>query len=268
MTTSFVALSYWDLAAAAVLIVINAGLSIGFRLGLERSLLIAAVRTVVQLMLIGLVLKTLFALADPLWTALAATVMAAFAVREATARQDRRFTGLWTHGLGAGSILFAGVTVTILALTVLIQPEPWYAPRFALPLMGMIVANTMSGVALGLNHLMGSVARERASIEARLALGHDRRTALAGPRRAALKTAMMPIINAMSVAGVVSLPGMMTGQILAGADPVEAVKYQVIIMFTIAGSIGIGAVLAIEGAAMRLTDSRHRLRLERLAGEE
>jgi putative ABC transport system permease protein len=75
---------------------------------------------------------------------------------------------------------------------------------------------------------------------------------------------MMPIINAMSAAGVISLPGMMTGQILAGIDPVEAVKYQILIFFLIAGGTGIGVFLAVCVGARRLSDSRHRLRLDRL----
>ena len=75
---------------------------------------------------------------------------------------------------------------------------------------------------------------------------------------------MMPIINAMSAAGVISLPGMMTGQILAGVDPVEAVKYQIMIFFLIAGGTGIGVFLAVYAGARRLSDSRHRLRLARL----
>jgi putative ABC transport system permease protein len=75
----------------------------------------------------------------------------------------------------------------------------------------------------------------------------------------------MPIINSMAATGVVALPGMMTGQILAGVDPAEAVKYQILIMFLIAGATGTGVLLAVLGTAWRLTDDRHRLRLDRLA---
>ena len=75
---------------------------------------------------------------------------------------------------------------------------------------------------------------------------------------------MTPIINAMTATGVISLPGMMTGQILSGVDPGEAVKYQLLIIFLIAGSTGLGVVLSIAGGVWRLTDERHRLRLDRL----
>ena len=265
---TYITLSYWDLALAASLILINAGLSLRFHLGMEKSLVIAAVRTVVQLFLIGLVLKALFQMSSPLWTALAATVMIVAAGREVMSRQERRFTGVWSYGLGTSAMLMAGAVVTVFALTSVIKPDPWYAPRYALPLLGMILGNVMTGIALGLNTLTHAAWRERAMIEARLALGHTRAQAFETVRRDALKTGMMPIINSMAVAGVVSLPGMMTGQILAGAEPVEAVKYQILIMFLIAGGVGLGAFIAVMGGSLRLSDARHRLRLDRLKGRD
>jgi putative ABC transport system permease protein len=77
----------------------------------------------------------------------------------------------------------------------------------------------------------------------------------------------MPIVNAMAATGLVALPGMMTGQILSGVDPTEAVKYQILIMFLIAGGTGFGALTAVLAAAARITDGRHRLRLDRLAAK-
>ena len=265
---TYITLGYWDIALASLLILINAGLSIRFNLGLERPLLIAATRTVVQLFLIGLVLKALFQLSSPLWTGLAAFVMITMAGREVMARQDRRFSGFWSYGIGTSAMLVAGAVVTVFALTSVIKPEPWYEPRFALPLLGMVLGNVMTGIALGLNTLTHAAWRERAMIEARLALGHTRAQAFETVSRDALKTGMMPIINSMAIAGVVSLPGMMTGQILAGADPVEAVKYQILIMFLIAGGVGVGTLAAVMGGAVRLSDGRHRLRLDRLVGRD
>lgn len=84
-------------------------------------------------------------------------------------------------------------------------------------------------------------------------------------RRTALRSALMPIINSMAATGLVSLPGMMAGQILAGIQPVEAVKYQLLVMFLISGGTGLGAVAAVLSGGNRLTDNRHRLRLDRLA---
>ena len=261
---NFLALSYWDVALAALLLTVNGALSLWLRLGLERQLAISAVRMVVQLTLVGLILKTLFALVDPWLTALAAAVMIGFAGYEAMARQDRRLDGPWGYGLGTGAMLFASSVVVIFALTTQVQPEPWYDPRFALPMLGMVLGNCMTGVALGLNLLLGRAAKERGGIEAMLALGYPKREAMKPLIREATKAGLIPIVNAMAATGLVSLPGMMTGQILAGVDPVEAVKYQMLIMFLIAGGTALGVLTAVQAGAARLTDERHRLRLDRL----
>ncbi|PCJ71915.1 MAG: iron export ABC transporter permease subunit FetB [Rhodobiaceae bacterium] len=253
-----------DIALAASLVVANGILSIVLKLGLERQLLIASVRMVVQLSLVGFILQTLFALQSPFWTGFVVLVMLLFAGREIAARQDRSFSGLWSYGLGTVTMMVATVIVTLLTLTTQVQPDPWYDARYALPLLGMIMGNTMTGVSLGLDTLTSRAGRERASIEAQLALGQPREVALRSLVRDALRAGFMPMINAMAATGLVSLPGMMTGQILAGVDPVEAVKYQLLIMFLIGGATGFGVLMAVLGGAWRLTDERHRLRLDRL----
>jgi putative ABC transport system permease protein len=145
-----------------------------------------------------------------------------------------------------------------------IGTDPWYAPQYAIPLLGMVLGNTMNGISLGLDRLTQDAAQRRPIIEARLALGQDWQRAISDSRREAMRVGMIPIINAMSAAGIVSLPGMMTGQILAGTPPVEAVKYQILVMFLIAGGTGFGTMVAVSLAARRLFDERQRLRLDRL----
>lgn len=261
-------LSYWDLAVAAILLLINGALSVAMALRLERPLLVAAVRMVVQLTLVGLVLKQLFALQSPWLTLGVALGMVGFAGYEIMGRQDRTLLGGWTYGLGCGAMAFAAALVMVVALTTAVRPDPWYDARYAIPLLGMVLGNTMSGISLALNTLSTAAVRERAAIEARLALGSSRWEALRTQQRQALRTGLMPIVNAMSATGLVSLPGMMTGQILGGVDPAEAVKYQILIMFLIAGSTGLGVLLATFGAVHRLTDARDRLRLDRLGASK
>ncbi len=254
-----------DLAIAATLVVLNGALSIALQLGIARELAVATARMVVQLLLVGLVLAWLFEAVSPLWTALAAFVMILFAGYEIVARQERRLAGLWAYGLGTTTMLVAATLVTMFALTTQIRPDPWFHPRYGLPLLGMVLGNTMTGISLGLHTLTSGLARDRAGVEAQLALGATRWRALHPAIRSALRSAFMPIVNAMAATGLVALPGMMTGQILAGADPIEAVKYQILVMFLIAGGTCLGAGAAVYGAAWRLTDARHRLRLDRLA---
>ena len=128
----------------------------------------------------------------------------------------------------------------------------------------MLLGNTMSGVALSLDRLSDTVWREREIIEQRLLSGETASQALANIRRASIRAGMLPIINALATAGVVNLPGMMTGQILAGSPPLEAVKYQILILFLIAASNGAGILIALSISSRRLFDQRQRLRLERM----
>ena len=258
-------LSWWQLALAAGLVIALAVASHLARLGVARSLLVAAVRTTVQLALVGFVLEALFSAATVGWVALMAAVMLALAGREVMARQKRPLTGFWSAGLGTFSMFVSSFAVTILTLTVIVGPTPWYAPQYAIPLLGMMLGNTMTGVALGLDRLTDSVWRQRAVIESRLMLGESWQQAVGEARRDAIRSGMIPIVNAMAAAGVVSLPGMMTGQILAGTPPVEAVKYQILVMFTITTGTGFGTLVAVVAASRRLFDQRERLRLDRLA---
>jgi putative ABC transport system permease protein len=261
---NFIPLSNLDVLAVTVFVLMNGLLSLHLSLGIERQLLVATVRMVVQLSAIGAVLTFLFGVASPLWTALMALVMILFAGREVTARQRHRLTGPWGYGLGTATMTVAAVTLTLVALLGAVQPQPWHSPRFVIPLFGMILGNTMTGISLGLDTLTTAVVREKAAIEARIALGETRFVALREASREAMRRGMMPMINAMAAAGVVSLPGMMTGQILAGIEPAEAVRYQLLIMFLIAGSTGLGLSSAVLGGVYRLTDHRHRLRPDRL----
>jgi putative ABC transport system permease protein len=261
---TIVALTPLDLAIAAGLIVLLALLSWRMHLGLVNQLLVAALRTTVQLMLIGIVLNTLFAHVHLGWMGLMAAVMLLAAAREVMGRQKRRFCGWWGFGMGAISMFLSSFTVTILALTVIIAVDPWYAPRYAIPLLGMLLGNTMNGIAIGLDRLTATAWDQRTVLEGRLILGADWSQAIDPIRRESIRSGLIPIINSMAAAGLVSLPGMMTGQILGGNPPMEAVKYQILIMFLIAGGTGLGTLAAVWIGSRRLFDERQRLRLDRL----
>jgi len=261
-------LAWWKLALTALLILALAGVSLATRLGIGRSLLVAASRTVIQLALIGLVLEALFASSEFYWIALLALIMLLVAGREVMARQQRRLRGVWAFGIGTGAMFVSSFTVTVLTLVVVIGPEPWYAPQYAIPLLGMMLGNTMTGVALSLDRLNESVWSQRSIIENRLMLGEPWSQALEDIRRHAMRSGMMPSINAMAAAGIVSLPGMMTGQILAGSPPAVAVKYQILVMLTITVGTGFGTLMAVSWGSRRLFDDRERLRLDRLVHQK
>ena len=259
---STIALTPLDLALAASLLGVNAAISWAFGLRLERSIVVAAARMVVQFALIGLVLKFIFAQTSPVWTLALVLLMATAASVEVVTRQHRRVKGWQALGLSSATLLFTGVAITSLGVGVMIGPDSWYAPRYVLPILGMVLGNAMTAMSLVLDTFCETVTRERASIEARLALGAQRREAMSGALRSSLRTGMTPILNSMATTGIVALPGMMTGQILAGADPILAVKYQILIMFLIAAATALAAFFGGLGAVLLLTDKRHRLRLD------
>ncbi len=254
-----------DLALASILVILLAAFSRVLCLGVGKQLIIAALRTTVQLLLVGLVLKALFENTRLAWLALVSLVMLLMAGREVMVRQKHRFRGWWGFGLGTLSMFVSSFAVTVLALTVVINNQPWYLPQYAIPLLGMLLGNTMNGVSLGLDQLSRNAWEQRDVIEQRLLLGGSWSEVIADIRREAMRVGLVPIINAMAAAGIVSLPGMMTGQILAGTPPVVAVNYQILIMFLIAAGTGFGTMVAVSLGARRLFDKRHRLCLGRLS---
>jgi putative ABC transport system permease protein len=224
-----------DISIAATLIVLDATLSIWLKLRLHRQLALAAARMVVQLVAIGYVLRFIFSLNNPAATLLLIFLMVLVAAREVAARPERRFKGNSNLVIGTISVGFA-----------------------------TILGSVLNSASLSLDSFLGSVRRERPGIEARLSLGESYREAIAPLVREAIRRGLLPIINQMSAAGIVTLPGIMTGQILAGLDPLEAVKYQILLMFLLSGGSGLSALAVSYLAAWRLTDERQRLRLDRL----
>jgi putative ABC transport system permease protein len=156
----------------------------------------------------------------------------------------------------------SSLMITVTATRLIVGVTPWFAPHYLIPLLGMVLGNTMNGISLSIDHLLESLSERRAEVEMELALGASRWEAARGPLSQAIRRGMIPITNTMMVVGIVALPGMMTGQILAGADPLVAVKYQIMIMFMIAAGTALGSMTASLLAYRRLFNSKHQLRSE------
>lgn len=259
---NYINLSNWQLGFAAMLILVNIAMSAWLRLGLGRSLLIASVRMVVQLLLVGFILEFVFALKSPLPVVAIGLVMAGLAGIAAVNRTKRRFPGVYWDSLLA--VLGASFVVTGAGVFGIVNVHPWYEPQYAIPLLGMVLGNTLNGISLALDRFMEGIARERVLIETDLALGATRWEAGHELVSDALRTGMIPTINSMMVMGVVSLPGMMTGQMLAGALPGAAVRYQIVIMFMIAAATALGVLIVILLAFRVLFNARHQLRFDLL----
>mgnify|MGYP001816751779 FL=1 len=260
--SSLIELGPLQLVVATLLVVAAGVISLVLRLGIGRRLAVAAVRTVIQLGLLGLILERVFALRHPVVIVGILVLMTIFAAREAASRTTKGYRGIMLDAwlAMAVSCFAVGGVVTQMVVGV----EPWYEPQYVIPLIGMILGNSLTGIALGLDRFLDHLSTRHAEIELRLAYGASRREALAAPLQDAVRTGMVPIINAMAAAGIVSLPGMMTGQILAGAPPLQAVAYQIVVMFMIAAAVAGGAMLVVLLAGRHFMGADAVLRLDRL----
>jgi putative ABC transport system permease protein len=150
------------------------------------------------------------------------------------------------------------------ALKGILEIDPWYSPQYLFPLLGMVLGNTINGISLGLDRFMDSLSVRRKEVETLLSLGATSWEAVNELVRDALRTSLIPTINSMLVMGIVSLPGMMTGQILAGISPGEAVRYQIIVVFIIAAAAALSSTVVIILAFKALFSSNHQLLYNRI----
>jgi putative ABC transport system permease protein len=238
---SVLAVGWRDLAFASALVLAAMAISAWQRLGLARSFAIGAVRAVVQLVAIGYVLAFLIATRRWYFVLLVLFVMLVAATITATDRQKRGRGGLFVIS-GTAMLVGAGLTLAYVDAVVL-RLSPWYDPQYLIPLFGMIIGNAMNGAALAAERLNSEMELRRGEVESYLALGASPARASADAVRRALVAAIMPTVNMLMVVGLVSLPGMMTGQVIAGSSPETAVRYQIIVVFMLAGAVVMTSVI-------------------------
>jgi putative ABC transport system permease protein len=250
-------LGLWDVALAAGFVLLAGLVSAGLRLGIGKRLGVAALRTVAQLLLIGYVLEVVFRAKAAWMVGLVVLVMLAVAARAAVRRPSRSVRGV--YGLAFVSLVASGLVTSYCVTGLVIGAEPWWTPQYLIPLLGMILGNSLTGISLCLDDLLATFQEKRARVEMELAHGASRWEAARGGLQDAVRRGMIPIINSMMVVGLVSLPGMMTGQILAGEDPANAVRYQVVVMFMLAAATALGSVGVALLTYRRLFNTRHQL---------
>ena len=238
---SMLALSWLDLALASALVLVAMAISAWQRLGLVRGFAIGAVRAVVQLVAVGYVLAFLMTTRQPYLILLTLLVMLVAATVTATERQKAGRARLFLIS-GTAMLIGAGLTLAYVDAVVL-RLRPWYDPQYLIPLFGMIIGNAMNGAALAAERMNSEMELRRGEVEAYLALGASPSRASAEAVRRALVASMMPTLNMLMVVGLVSLPGMMTGQVIAGSSPLTAVRYQIVVVFMLAGAVAITSVV-------------------------
>lgn len=201
------------------------------KLGLELKLIIATGRSLLQLMVVGYFVNLIFVLKNWLIVVLLLSVMltiAAIVARNRISKKLKNFLPMVWISLLAGSGLTISYTIILI-----IQPSPWYDPQYLIPLAGMILGNGMNSASLAGERLFSLVSRNYLAIETHLCLGATPQMAISSYRREAINASLIPILNQMMIVGIVSLPGMFTGQVLAGSNPLNAASYQLLILFMI-----------------------------------
>lgn len=256
--TGAIPLGFGDLAISGLLVVLAGLISLLLGLKQERRLAIASLRTVVQLLMVGYVLRWVFSEASIIALAAIITLMIAAAGRAAINRSSRTFER--AYGSAFLTLALTGTLTTFTVTAAVVGVTPWYDPQYVIPLLGMILGNGLTGISLCVDQLLERLDVGRGQIEMELALGATRWEAARDSITSGVRRGMIPIINSMMVVGIVSLPGMMTGQILAGASPLTAVKYQIVVMFMLAGATTLGCMLIALLIYRRLFNDEHQLR--------
>jgi putative ABC transport system permease protein len=237
MNPTIIDLSLWDLVTVYSLLLMSIGLAHILRAGQGRDIFWSGLRMFVQLMIVGYLLHLVFALESALPVLLILVVMTGFAVQTIGARVETKMPNFY-RVVGA-AILFGCGGMTFFFCTLVIGLEPWYDPRYLIPLAGMVIGNSMTGASLAAERMAAEFRERREEIETALCLGSSVKLAAEPAVSSAFRAALIPSVNAMAAMGLVFLPGMMTGQILSGTEPLIAVKYQIAIMCVITGSVAL-----------------------------
>jgi putative ABC transport system permease protein len=241
-------------AASVVLVLMAFVVVVREGLGLGREVVVSAARAAVQLVAVGALLLLLFrhtGLAGALaWVA--AMVLLAGRVAGGRARGLPGATRVATLGIGAG----VAATVGLLLVAQVIDT----AGRVVVPVGGMVVTGAMQGASLTLQRMRDEAVTGRRAVEARLALGLASKDAFAPHLRTALRTALIPAVDGTKVVGLISLPGATVGLLLAGVNPLTAIRYQVVVMYMLLGAAAVAGVVAGRLGLRAMFDDAHRLR--------
>jgi putative ABC transport system permease protein len=254
---NFIQLDSIDLVLCLGIIGMAIAISLWQNLELEKQLIYGAIRSLIQLILIGEVLYIIFDLDNWLAVVIILAIMLTVAAIAARNRIDKKLKGLLPvviMALVASSVFTLGYVILLV-----VQPPKWYEPQYVIPLAGMLFGNAMNSAALTGDRLVNAIKQNHLEIETRLCLGATPKQAIATYQKESIRTGLIPTLNNMVVVGLVSLPGMFTGQVLAGNDPRDAASYQILILFAIVLTNLLATVLVTEGIYKRFFNQDYQL---------
>ena len=253
MATGLAVPSWGGVVVSLLLVTVAGAVAYRQRLGLTRELVVAAARAAVQLVTAGALLRVLFqrtSLLGPAGWLLAMVIIAGqVAGRRGGGLPQARAAA--TGGVAASTV---GTLVVLLAGRIIAAEA-----RVIVPVGGMIVSSAMLAAGSALRRLDEDVRQSRPAIEARLSLGQSGQQAILPHQRSALRTALIPAIDSTKVVGLISLPGAMTGLILAGISPLTAIRYQIVVMYMQLAGTAMAALIAVRLAEKSLFDDAQRL---------
>ncbi len=243
MTAGVLEIGPLQLALALVFILIPQVASLIYKLGLIQDLSLGTIRTFAQLFLMGYVLKFIFKIEINWVTFIVFVFMVTAAAHTIKGRVgDKEIPYVMPMFF---SMLISYFIVACIVTGVIISAKPWWQPRYFIPIAGMVVGNSMNSLAIALDRLFSDFQTKKDVVEMKLTLGADFKEASQDIVRDAIKAGMIPAINSMMGVGIVFIPGMMTGQILAGADPLVAIRYQIVVMLMLVASTALSTIIVI-----------------------
>ncbi|MDI6602377.1 MAG: iron export ABC transporter permease subunit FetB [Thermoanaerobacteraceae bacterium] len=241
---NIIELTVWQLVPAYIFVVFVIAIVKIRGINREKEILLSSVRMTIQLVLVGYILDYMFKNRNPLYTIIAMTVMEVFAIYNVFSRVKRKISPELKRII-AFSMSFGTIASMLYFILIVIQLRPWYDPQYFIPLGGMIIGNSMTGITLGVERIMDGFDSRKEQIEAALMLGATPGMSAKNVVNNAFDSAILPTINSMVGMGIVFLPGMMTGQILSGTSPLTAIEYQIAIMLGILGSVSLTVILFV-----------------------
>ncbi|CAO3659591.1 unnamed protein product [Umbelopsis ramanniana] len=256
-------LTWMHVGISSLFLIALVFISFFLKLQLERPLIISSIRCVLQLTLMGYILKDVFSKDDPLITSLIVAVLILLSSFEIVYQKSvLTYKGMFLSVLV--SVGVSTIAISIAGTRIGLNETPFWKPTKFIPTVGMIVSNCMSATALAISSCLSHFRTHRESIETRLSYGACRWEAAKPIAIESVRTAMLPTINGMSILGLISIPGMMTGQIMAGAPVGQAAMYQQIMMFMISGCSAFSVLYCVAICIRVAIDNDHRLRLDRI----
>ena len=230
-------------------------------LGIDNNIIVGCLRTFVQLSILGTILKPIFEQKNVYLVIGYILFMILVAAFEANRRTKYVFEGQFLGVTGA--LVINVCLVALFAFAIIIRPRPVYSPQYVIPICGMLLGNCINGISLSLNHMSIAMVEQQREIELNLSFGATSSEAVQRLLRESVKVGITPLLNNLAIIGLVSIPGMMTGQILGGSPVMQAARYQMLIMYLIT-ACSLGAILMqVMYVVQRGFDDSHTLLLDK-----